>query len=162
TQAADIILSRIGNFPGRELLRKRYKSLSTFSPAMLLSLERLAREVENTTEDGITLTDFQHKFYTNLETQKSLSISAPTSAGKSFILNLDLIRRLKTGKEENIVYIVPTRALISEVSARIRKTVKDREIAGIVIRTAPFPVKETAHLKNVIYVLTPERLLSLL
>ncbi|WP_082033730.1 DEAD/DEAH box helicase [Pseudomonas sp. PI1] len=162
TQAADIILSRIGNFPGRELLRKRYKNLDSFSPAMALSLERLAREVENTTDDGITLTDFQHKFYTNLETQKSLSISAPTSAGKSFILNLDLVRRLKTGKEENIVYIVPTRALISEVSARIRKTVKDREITGVITRTAPFPVKETPSLKNVIYVLTPERLLSLL
>lgn len=162
TQAADIILSRIGNFPGRELLRRRYKSLDAFSPAMALSLERLAREVENTTDDGITLTDFQHKFYTNLETQKSLSISAPTSAGKSFILNLDLVRRLKTGKEENIIYIVPTRALISEVSARIRKTVKDREITGVVIRTAPFPVKDTQSLKNVIYVLTPERLLSLL
>lgn len=162
TQAADIILSRIGNFPGRELLRKRYKNLKDFSPALTLSLERLAREVENTTDDGITLTDFQHRFYTNLETQKSLSISAPTSAGKSFILNLDLVRRLKTGKEENIVYIVPTRALISEVSARIRQTIKDREISGVIIRTAPFPVKVTPTLKSVIYVLTPERLLSLL
>jgi replicative superfamily II helicase len=161
-QAADIILSRIGNFPGRELLRKRYKSLESFSPALTLSLERLAREIENTTEEGIALTDFQHKFYTNLDKQKSLSISAPTSAGKSFILNLDLVRRLRSGKEESIVYIVPTRALISEVSARIRKTIKAREINGAIVRTAPFPTKNSAHLKNTIYVLTPERLLSLL
>lgn len=161
-QAADIILSRIGNFPGRELLRKRYKSLEEFSPALTLSLERLAREVENTTDDGIALTDFQHRLYTDLESQRSLSISAPTSAGKSFILNLDLVRRLKAGKEESIVYVVPTRALISEVSARIRQTVKEREIFGVVIRTAPFPVKDSPSLKNVVYVLTPERLLSLL
>lgn len=162
TQAADIILSRIGNFPGRKLLRNRYKNLENFSPTLTLSLERLAREVENTTDEGIALTDFQHIFYTYLETQKSLSISAPTSAGKSFILNLDLVRRLKTNNEENIVYIVPTRALITEVSTRIRQTVKTRDIPGVVIRTAPFPVKETSSLKNVIYVLTPERLLSLL
>lgn len=161
-QAADIILSRIGNFPGRELLRRRYKSLENFSPALTLSLERLAREIENTTEEGVRLTDFQHRFYTNLETQKSLSISAPTSAGKSFILNLDLIRRLGTGKEQNIVYIVPTRALISEVSARIRKTIKSRGVQGAIVRTAPFPVKEDIQIKNIIYVLTPERLLSLL
>lgn len=161
-KAADIILSRIGNFPGRELLRKRYKVLDSFSPAITLSLERLAREIENTTEEGITLTDFQHRFYTNLEKQKSLSISAPTSAGKSFILNLDLIRRLGSGKEQNIVYIVPTRALISEVSARIRKTIKAREIIGAIVRTAPFPTKDSAQIKNIIYVLTPERLLSLL
>jgi len=161
-QAADIILSRIGNFPGRELLRMRYKSLDDFSPALTLSLERLAREVENTTDEGVALTDFQHRFYTNLETQKSLSISAPTSAGKSFILNLDLIRRLGTGKEQNIVYVVPTRALISEVSARIRKTIKARDVHGAIVRTAPFPIKENAEIKNIIYVLTPERLLSLL
>lgn len=161
-QAADIILSRIGNFPGRELLRKRYEVLESFSPAIILSLERLAREVENTTDEGIALTDFQHRFYTSLETQKALSISAPTSAGKSFILNLDLIRRLGSGKEQSIVYIVPTRALISEVSIRIRKTIKARNINGAVVRTAPFPTKDSAELKNVIYVLTPERLLSLL
>lgn len=161
-QAADIILSRIGNFPGRELLRKRYKILDSFSPALALSLERLAREIENTTEEGVTLTDFQFRFYTDLEKQKSLSISAPTSAGKSFILNLDLIRRLGSGKEENIVYIVPTRALISEVSTRIRKTIKTRGITGAIVRTAPFPTKDSAQLKNIIYVLTPERLLSLL
>lgn len=161
-QAADIILSRIGNFPGRELLRKRYKALEEFSPALALSLERLAREIENTTEEGVALTDFQHRFYTNLEVQKSLSISAPTSAGKSFILNLDLIRRLSSGKEQNIVYIVPTRALISEVSSRIRKTINSRDIQGAIVRTAPFPIKDSAQIKNIIYVLTPERLLSLL
>ncbi len=161
-QAADIILSRVGNFPGRELLRTRHETLGSFSPSLILSLERLAREVENTTEEGLALTDFQHKFYTNLEKQKSLSISAPTSAGKSFILNLDLIRRLESGREQNIVYVVPTRALISEVSTRIRKTIKDRGILGAVVRTAPFPIKDSAQLKNIIYVLTPERLLSLL
>jgi replicative superfamily II helicase len=161
-QAADIIFSRIGNFPGRELLRKRYKVLENFSPALTLSLERLAREIENTTDEGITLTDFQHRFYTDLEKQKSLSISAPTSAGKSFILNLDLIRRLESGKEQNIVYIVPTRALISEVSTRIRKTIKSRGITGALVRTAPFSTKNSAQLKNTIYILTPERLLSLL
>lgn len=161
-QAADIILSRIGNFPSRELLRKRYEILESYSPAIILSLERLAREVENTTDEGVALTDFQHRFYTSLEKQKSLSISAPTSAGKSFILNLDLIRRLGSGREQNIVYIVPTRALISEVSNRIRKTIKAREIKGAVVRTAPFPMKDSVEPKNVIYVLTPERLLSLL
>lgn len=161
-QAADIILSRIGNFPGRELLRRRYRDLEEFSPALALSLERLTREVENTTEEGVALTDFQHRFYTSLEAQKSLSISAPTSAGKSFILNLDLVRRLNSGREQGVVYVVPTRALISEVSARIRKTIKDRGISGAVVRTAPFPLKDSTKVKNIIYVLTPERLLSLL
>ncbi|SEJ79061.1 Helicase conserved C-terminal domain-containing protein [Pseudomonas linyingensis] len=160
--AADIVLSRIGNFPGRALLRKRYQELDGSSPALSLSLERLAREVENTTDEGFILTDFQYKFYASLESQKSLSISAPTSAGKSFILNLDLIRRLDAGVEKNIVYVVPTRALISEVSARVRSAIRSRGIAGAVVRTAPFPIKESRKVASVIYVLTPERFLSLL
>lgn len=162
SQAADIILSRIGNFPGRSLLRNRHEELNEYTPSLLLSLERIAREIENTVNEDVALTDFQHKLYTSLETQKSLSVSAPTSAGKSFILNLDLIRRLKAGTEENIVYIVPTRALISEVSSRIRQTIKLENIAGALVRTAPFPIKDTPTIKNIIYVLTPERLLSLL
>jgi len=161
-QAADIIFSRIGNFPGRSLLRDRYRELEKYSPSLLLSLERIAREAENTVADEVMLTDFQHKLYTSLENQKSVSVSAPTSAGKSFILNLDLVRRLKFGAEENIVYIVPTRALISEVSSRIRRTIKSKEIHGVLVRTAPFPLKDSQNIKNVIYVLTPERLLSLL
>lgn len=161
-QAADIIFSRIGNFPGRSLLRERYRELEDFSPSLMLSLERIAREVENTVGDEVMLTDFQHKLYTSLENERSVSVSAPTSAGKSFILNLDLVRRLKVGAEENIIYIVPTRALISEVSSRIRRTIKSEEIQGVLVRTAPFPLKESRNVKNVIYVLTPERLLSLL
>lgn len=161
-QAADIIFSRIGNFPGRTLLRERYRELENFSPSLMLSLERIAREVENTVADEVMLTDFQHKLYTSLENQSSVSVSAPTSAGKSFILNLDLVRRLKSGAEENIVYIVPTRALISEVSSRIRRTIKSEEIEGVLVRTAPFPLKVSRNIKNIIYVLTPERLLSLL
>jgi superfamily II DNA/RNA helicase len=161
-QAADIIFSRIGNFPGRTLLRGRYRELEKFSPSLMLSLERIAREVENTVVDEVMLTDFQHKLYTSLENQRSVSVSAPTSAGKSFILNLDLVRRLRCGAEENIVYIVPTRALISEVSSRIRHTIKSKEIQGVLVRTAPFPLKESRNVKNIIYVLTPERLLSLL
>lgn len=161
-QAADIIFSRIGNFPGRTLLRERYEELENFFPSIMLSLERIAREVENTVADEVMLTDFQYKLYASLENQKSVSVSAPTSAGKSFILNLDLVRRLRLGSEESIVYIVPTRALISEVSSRIRRTIKAKEIPGVLVRTAPFALKESLSVRNVIYVLTPERLLSLL
>ena len=72
------------------------------------------------------------------------------------------MRRLRLGSEESIVYIVPTRALISEVSSRIRRTIKAKEIPGVLVRTAPFALKESLSVRNVIYELTPERLLSLL
>lgn len=160
--AADLILSRIGNFPGRTLLRERYIDNVQKNIPMSLTLERLARETENSIDQDKILTDFQYKLYSALETQSSVSVSAPTSAGKSFTLNLDLMRRLKSGHEECIVYVVPTRALISEVSARIRKTLRIENLENIVVRTAPFPVEKNKAPKNIIFVLTQERLLSLL
>lgn len=160
--AADLILSRIGNFPGRTLLRERYIDDERKNIPFSLTLERIAREAENSIDHDKILTDFQYKLYSALETQSSVSVSAPTSAGKSFTLNLDLMRRLQSGNEECIVYIVPTRALISEVSARIRKTLRTEGLENIVVRTAPFPIEKATAPKNIIFVLTQERLLSLL
>lgn len=126
---AEVILSRIGNFPGRELLRSRQlPDQESKSPvSSVLALECLMREVENSLcqdQEKITLTDFQYKLFSSLGEESSLSVSAPTSAGKSFVLNLDLVRRIRERDKQSIVYIVPTRALISEVSQRIRATLR--------------------------------------
>jgi len=162
TPAADIILSRLGNFPGRTLLRNRYSDDEQPSIPISLAMERVAREAENSTSDGILLTDFQYKLLAALQKQSSLSVSAPTSAGKSFILNIELARRLKSCAEKAVVYIVPTRALISEVSSRIRQTIQRENIDDTTVRTAPFPLETESKFKSIVYVLTPERLLTLL
>lgn len=138
--AADLIFSRIGNFPGRELLRKRYTDNVTPSISLSLSLERIAREAENSVTDETLLTNFQYKLYSSLSTENSLSVSAPTSAGKSFILNMDLMRRLASNLEQCIIYIVPTRALRSEVTSRVRSTLRSQKIENVIVRSAPFPL----------------------
>lgn len=160
--AADLIFSRIGNFPGRELLRKRYTDNVTPSISLSLSLERIAREAENSVTDETLLTNFQYKLYSSLSTENSLSVSAPTSAGKSFILNMDLMRRLASNLEQCIIYIVPTRALISEVTSRVRSTLRSQKIENVIVRSAPFPLEDHLQSHSVVYVLTQERLLSLL
>lgn len=158
---SDLILSRIGNFPGRTLLRTKYE-LKEKSTPFPLAVEKLARETENSIDDTTLLTDFQYRLYSALSAEKSLSVSAPTSAGKSHVLNLDLVRRLRYGANPCIVYIVPTRALVSEVVARIRSTVRREELDGVAIRTAPFPAIEDKERRGLIYVLTQERFLRLL
>jgi len=161
--AADIILARLGNFPGRTLLRNRYSLESKPKISTWLKLESLAREVENSIDDNeFILTDFQYELYHALEEEKSLSVSAPTSAGKSYILNLDLVRRLKRKGNQCIIYIVPTRALITEVSLRIRKSLTSAQLTGVIVRTAPFPVDMKQIENSVVYVLTQERLISLI
>lgn len=164
-KGAEIILSRIGNFPGKNLLRDRYSPEQQAHVSPVLMLECLTREVENSLyqfQNKITLTDFQYRLFDSLENQTSLSVSAPTSAGKSFVLNLDLVRKIRDRDKQSIIYIVPTRALISEVSQRIRSTLRDEGLSEVMIRTAPFPVAKENIKKAVIYVLTQERLMSLI
>jgi replicative superfamily II helicase len=163
--SAEIILSRIGNFPGRELLRQRFASNVKGAAPIMLRLEVLAREAENTVYIGddskiALLTDFQIKLLKSLSNEKSLSVSAPTSAGKSFVLSIDLINRVQAQKKQSIVYVVPTRALISEVSNRIRRSLRENNIDGVVVRTAPFPVPKEKIDRAAVYVFTQERLMS--
>jgi len=164
--ASDLLLSRIGNFPGRSLLRSRYLHDMELNSPINASLEKIARETENTIEretgKNELLTDFQYSLYSAVTGGRSVSVSAPTSAGKSFILNLALQKRMLGGAKESIIYIVPTRALISEVTQRIRESIRDTNLSGVIIRTAPFPVSKENVSKSVIYVLTQERLTSLL
>jgi len=159
---ADVILSRMGNFPGRSLLRKKYKVAEMGKVPHPLALERLARESENSVDEDLLLTDFQFKLYSALAEDKVLSVSAPTSAGKSFVLNLDLIRRLESESSPLIIYVVPTRALVSEVVDRIRGTLQAKAIEKIAVRTAPFPLENSERYRGAVYVLTQERLLRLL
>lgn len=162
--AADLIFSRLGNFPGRSLLRDRHFDSPGISISPSLKLECIAREAENTAyiddERSTLLTDFQYKFLSSLDNEESLSVSAPTSAGKSFVLNLDLIRKVKSDSGQSIVYVVPTRALISEVSQRIRTTLRNEDLNDVIVRTAPFPVAKEKIKQAVVYVFTQERLMS--
>lgn len=162
--SAEIIMSRLGNFPGRNLLRERYQSGSDIPS--FFKLECLIREIENSIfiddDNSIQLTDFQYNFFTSLQEERALSISAPTSAGKSFVLGLNLIKKLRNKNYQCIVYIVPTRALITEVSKRIRDSLRQYQLEKIIVRTAPFPVSKEKAKEGVVYVLTQERLMNFL
>ncbi|WP_148677434.1 DEAD/DEAH box helicase, partial [Klebsiella variicola] len=159
--AADLILSRIGNFPGRLLMRNRFNRGEEPDLSLPFSLERIAREVENSFDDK-KLTDFQYNLFASLEKYSSLSVSAPTSAGKSFVLTLNAIRCIKNHSKECIVYIVPTRALISEVSMRIRSECLNAGLSRTIIRTSPALVDRDKVVEGIVYVLTQERFISLL
>jgi len=159
--ACDIILSRIGNFPGRDLLRNKYNNGNMPRLNIPLSLERIGRESENT-HDDIKLTNFQYKFLNSVIKSNYLSVSAPTSAGKSFVLGLAIINKIKFHNKECIVYVVPTRALITEVSLKLRNECISAGLSGVIVRTIPEPVEVENIEQGLIYVLTQERFISLL
>lgn len=164
--AADHILSRLGNFPGRDLLTKEYNQTQAQLPSWLLKLESRTRLEENTItlagEHQFTLTDFQHRLLSALQQPQPLSISAPTSAGKSFALSLDVGRRMAATPGVTLVYLVPTRALIRQVMRDVGHVLDRLGLGAVTVLSAPVPVEPQTSAAGVVYVLTQERLMTLL
>lgn len=168
TAAAEMILSRLGNFPGIGLLKQQHPDLADgFKYPKLLALESLVRAHENTVtlnqKSEYILTDFQMKLFDSLKMRQPVSVSAPTSAGKSFVLSIDIVRRLlsRTGPT-SVVYLVPTRALIRQVMGDVLKQLRYACIEDVTVLSAPVLVEAQQLNKGVVYVLTQERLMSLL
>lgn len=103
----------------------------------------------------------QKEIYDHLDTEY-LSYSGPTSMGKSFIMRMFIKKQVMDGSKLNFALIVPTKALINEVSHKITE-----DLQGLIanrnykIVTSPGSLfLNRSH--NFIFVLTPERLLYLL
>ncbi len=166
--AAELILSRLGNFPGIGLLKQLHPDLNDGAKhPMLLSLESLVKKYDNTVvlneKSEYALTDFQIKLFRTLESKQPVSVSAPTSAGKSFVLSIDIVRRLlNRTTPTSVVYLVPTRALIRQVMGDVLKQLRYAGLEDVTVLSAPVPVEEQQLANGVVYVLTQERLMSLL
>jgi superfamily II DNA/RNA helicase len=166
-RAAEMILARLGNFPGRDFMRERYPNQQESKQlAPVLAIESLTHEAENTIEFGglgqRTLTDFQIKLVNSLRRNHPVSVSAPTSAGKSYLLSLDIVSIIAERKAKVVVYVVPTRALIRQVMTDLLARLREAKLDEIAVSAAPIPLDEAQLNKGVIYVLTQERLLSLI
>jgi superfamily II DNA/RNA helicase len=155
--AAIYILQRLTNIPAYELAIKRElidKNLIDRLP-LKLKFEINKTKIFNSisiNKNIISLNRFQKEVYEKSLSNESLSISAPTSAGKSFILYQLLLDKI--GKVKNIIYIVPTRALISQVENDLNDFAKKYHIENITITSVP-RIEQSQH--N-IYILTQERL----
>lgn len=103
------------------------------------------------------LTEFQKKICEGMESDKTIGISAPTSAGKSFAL---LLKSLSSVIKNNvdIVYIVPTLSLLNQVTEDYNKYIKLLGIPNCKIVNSFIP--NTDREKNTIYILTQEKALA--
>lgn len=158
------ILSRLGNFPAKSLVDS-YGDMATKSVPISIQLEALSRKMGNSVEisEGNTylLTDFQYKLYNRIKEYRAVSFSAPTSAGKSYLLGLDLVRRINKKGRKSIVFIVPTRALIRQVIRDVNKVLSSFG-KNLPVVCLPELFNDEQYKEGVIYVLTQERLVNLL
>lgn len=97
---------------------------------------------------GEDFTPMQASILNQIKDKQHFSFSAPTSTGKSFVF-----RNLIRSSENDVVVIVPSRALINEYYDRIKEIVNIKEVN---ILTFVDHIN-TKHVKRNIFILTPER-----
>lgn len=157
--AAKLILARLGNYPAIQFAFGQ-TGPSAKTPKSL-AFEIFGRRKENSISIGggeLILTDLQKNVWDSASGGASMALSAPTSAGKSFVFLAYIAKLKKDNPKVRVVYIVPSRALISQVADDIGK-----RFAGEDGTVSTVPVySEPNEGKSPIYVLTPERLQVLL
>ena len=161
--AASLLLERMGNRLAIELAAKRDGATPPTDDAWLaapgpLSLDVLRRRLELAIPMAGDLpaldgNPFQRELWTLLETARWISASAPTSAGKSYIVKRWFEERIRRAERFRGVYVVPTRALIEEVSRELR-TLLPKEVG---VYSIPWD-KDVDSGDHEVYVLTQERL----
>lgn len=152
------VLSNTSNYRGMSMITPDFKETTLF--------DRLYSEFNM---DYLTIpADPEYRFfpsqkavYDNFDRQY-FSYSAPTSMGKSFMMRMFIKKQVMDGKKHNYAIIVPTKALINEVSSKIILDLKGmlQEYDYRVVTSSGDIALTTPH--NYIFVLTPERLLYLL
>lgn len=158
--AAVVILENLTNGLALGLAVNRGLIDSDFESHLPLPFKIQTNQIK--LENSVTINDkivslnrFQKTVYDSSRVNSSLSISAPTSAGKSFILYQLLIDELKK-EGRNVVYIVPTRALISQVEDDFRELLKSNGLDNINLTTVPLSDSQTFNTN--LYIFTQERL----
>ncbi|REC43520.1 MULTISPECIES: DEAD/DEAH box helicase [Chryseobacterium] len=160
-KVAYILFSRIGNLTATNHLKNlvNTEDKNTFFEDIILIQELIEKRFENSiliNEKSYLLTDFQKNLFEKIKEEKYISISAPTSSGKSFILKKYIEEELKRNEKYYVFYIVPSRALINQVSEELRV-----DIPNITIKNA-FIENEIIENDKLIYVITPERAVKII
>ncbi|MEE4790540.1 DEAD/DEAH box helicase [Pseudomonas alliivorans] len=159
-KACYILQSRTGNLLSSKHVPNIFSNgqyQSNFSTVLdfELSAKRSYLTQEFFDSTTATFTDFQRKLWDTLIAGHNTAISAPTSAGKSFIIQKYIVEMLLQ-KPSVAFYIVPTKALINQASSELK-----------------IALGESAHIyttyrelekfdKSVVFVLTPERCIKTL
>jgi hypothetical protein len=109
--ALRVVLSRMGNFPALRSAELVYGFRHLPTQAAIAEEQRRDRNEVDLGGLRIVLTDFQRELWRDLAGGENVAVSAPTSAGKSFVLQAYLRRLARSGKLTVACYIVPMRSL---------------------------------------------------
>lgn len=157
------ILSRIGYPTSAIIVDELFdKENCSFTPLNSIVDQITAGLNQNSNEVEVNgkfflLTNFQMRIWDAMDKKRVLGISAPTSAGKSFVILLKIVKKL-IDERFDVVYIVPTLSLLNQVTEDFHNLLKDMRISGYRISNT-FLEEEESDL-NFIYVMTQEKAIA--
>ncbi len=162
-QAAAFVLESCSNIPTVKLAQDRGLVASVDGPSKIPTLiQRYQRRLRHFIFDDfagsvLLVTAFQERIWDALIRRGDAALSAPTSAGKSFILVRWLVQSLSAFDPSAIVaYAVPSRALINQVSRNISDMLVKCRIQPRIV-TLPSLYRESPR-RQTILVMTQERI----
>jgi hypothetical protein len=157
-----LFLSRAGFGPSSIMLDPdygkedgTYSYQESFQNRLAIALSHVTHEVRVGGKTFL-LTDFQHQVWQAIDTGRLTGISAPTSAGKSYLILLKSIQLLLE-RPGPIVYIVPTLSLVNQVMSDYRKALDEFGLEDYVL-SAGF--SQGAFSARAVYILTQERAIA--
>ncbi len=108
-----------------------FSSLESPLDEIITSLNQKKYDI-NIGNNKFILTKFQMDIWNSMDSDKLIGISAPTSAGKSFVILLKLLDQL-IRKHFDVIYIVPTLSLLNQVIEDFNKYIKKFKIKNCII-----------------------------
>lgn len=107
------VLSSIKNYRG---IRENSYVSSDIREFISQYIEKELYKIELNDEENYFVRD-QKNIYNTLQKEKFYSYSGPTSMGKTFVIRKFIINQIKNNNKKNYVVVVPTKALISEITS---------------------------------------------
>ena len=150
------IYTKMGLFPSIEILKQSYNS-SISVPSDIALLETYKKELQYDKELDICYTDKQFEVVKEIQKKNNFSLSAPTSFGKTMIISNFINKVIDSKRNCNICILVPTNALLKEISTTMKTRYESDRIKVLIY---PDIKEKDQHCDNLIFVFTPERLVS--
>lgn len=150
------IYTKMGLFPSIDILKHNYDS-NISVPKDISLLETYKKELQYDKSLNICYTDKQFEVVKEIQKKNNFSLSAPTSFGKTMIISNFINKVIQTKRNCSICILVPTNALLKEISTTMKTRYESDKVKVLIY---PDIKEKDKHFENLIFVFTPERLVS--
>jgi hypothetical protein len=113
------------------------------------------------TGERLDVNQFQRDLWTAAQSESAwVSASAPTASGKTFLVLKWIVDELRRKPDQTVVYLAPTRALVSEIEVALAQLAKVAEVSATITSIPSVQhLRKTAEVPGGrIFVVTQERL----